>query len=166
MYSENKLKIQLINATAQLNMPPKSSSKKDQIAWLLCEKCRVYITSKDRDKHEEDCPLPNEITDTITPKYSFIQSKQLYSTHLCEKTDLTGILSDELLSDLGAKYLNNLIFASESVMNLCDWIISDFVVLQSTSENFVPVARRVWPVADKNTSNVFVTDEGKLKLKT
>lgn len=145
-------------------MPPKSSSKKDQIAWLLCEKCKVYITSKDRDKHEDDCPLPNEISESMKVKYSFVRSKQLFLTHLCEKTDITSVLSDELLSDLGSKYLNHLVFASESVMNICDLIISDFVVLQSSAEDFVPVVRRVWPVTDKNTSNVFVTDEGEFVL--
>lgn len=141
-------------------MPPKSTSKKDQIAWLFCEKCTVYITSKDRDKHNEDCPIPNEISESEQFKYSFVRSKQLYATHLNEKTDHSSILSDELLSDLGAKYLNNLIFAGESVMNLCDWIISDFLIVQPTSDDLVPVVRRVWPITDKNSSNVFVTDEG------
>lgn len=145
-------------------MAPKSSSKKDQIAWLLCEKCKVYITSKDRDKHEKHCPFPNEISASIEVTYSFIHSKQFFSTHLCEKTDQTAILSDELLNDLGSNYLNNLVFASESAINLCDWIVSDFVVIQPVSENFVPVVRRIWPVTDKNTSNVFVTDEGELSL--
>ncbi|KAG4072431.1 hypothetical protein HA402_004363 [Bradysia odoriphaga] len=140
-------------------MPPKSSSKKDQIAWLLCEKCKIYITSKDRNKHEEDCPVPNEITESIQWKYSFIRLKQVYAQQLCETTDRTAILSDELLSDLGSKYLNNLVFASESVMNLCDWIISDFVVLQPSCDTHIPVVKRVWPAVDKNTSNVFVTDD-------
>lgn len=141
-------------------MPPKSSSKKDQIAWLLCEKCKVYITSKDRDKHEDDCPFPNEIGESVKVNYSFVLSKELITTHLCEKTDSTSILSDELLNDLGSKYLNNLVFVSEAVMNVCDLIISDFVVLQSTSDTVVPIVRRVWPAADKNTSNIFVADEG------
>lgn len=138
-------------------MPPKSASKKDQIAWLLCEKCKVYITSKDRDKHEDDCPQTT-INESTKVKYSFIQNKQFFSTQL--KTGPQAILSDEL-NDLGSKYLNNLVFASESVMNLCDWIISDFVVLQPIeSENCIPVVRRVWPATDKNTSNIFVADEG------
>lgn len=146
-------------------MPPKSSSKKDQIAWLLCEKCKVYITNKDRDKHAEDCPISNEINESFQCKYSFVRSKQLHSTHLSEKTDQSAILSDELLSDLGSKYLNNLIFVSESVMSLCDWIISDFVVVQPVNETkFVPIVRRIWPITDRNTSNVFVTDEGEFNM--
>lgn len=150
-------------------MPPKLLSKKDQLTWLLCEKCKVYITSKDRDKHGEDCPLPNNNTSVkdafCSVKYSFIQNKQLFSTNLCAvtttTTELSGILSDELLN-LGPNYLNNVVFASEQVMNLCDWIISDFVVVQSSSADIIPVVRRIWPVTDKNTSNVFVTNEGEL----
>lgn len=138
-------------------MAPKSSSKKDQIAWLLCDKCKVYITSKERDKHEVDCPVQIVSDEPFRVNYSFIQNKQFFSTQL--KTDPQAILSDEL-NDLGSKYLNSLVFASESVMNLCDWIISDFVVLQPTSENCIPVVKRVWPATDKNTSNVFVADEG------
>lgn len=141
-------------------MPPKSLSKKDQITWLLCENCKIHITSKDRDKHGEDCPMPNQSSGSDIVKYSYIQNKQLYVTNLCERTDSTGTLSDELSNDLGSKYLNNLVFASESVMNLCDWIISDYVVLQPSSQNVIPVVRKIWPVTDKNTSNVFVTNEG------
>lgn len=144
-------------------MPPKSATKKDQITWLLCEKCKVYVTSKDRDEHGDDCPLPdfcNETNGSGNVKYSFIQNKKLFLKNLCEKTDLTGCVSEELLNDLSSKYLNNLVFASESVMNLCNWIISDFVTLQSTSQNVVPVVRRIWPITDKSASNVFVTDEG------
>lgn len=147
-------------------MPPKSSSKKDQFSWLLCEKCKIYITSKDRSKHEEDCPIPNEITEYTPWKYSFVRSKQIHAQQLCEATGQTAILTDELLSDLGTKYLSNLVFVSESVMNLCDWIISDFVVLQPTCDNHIPVVKRVWPAVDKNTSNVFVTDEGEFILLT
>lgn len=126
----------------------------------MCEKCKVFITARDRDKHEDDCPFPTQIDESVNVKYSFIQHKQLFATQLHEKTDVAAVLSNELLNDLGANYLNGLVLASETVMNLCDWIVSDFVVLQPTSEDFVPVVRRVWPVADKNTANVFVTDDG------
>lgn len=141
-------------------MPPKSSSKKDHIAWLLCERCKVHLASKDRDKHEEDCPIPNETSTSC--KYSFIQSKKFHTQHLCEIDQSLPILSDELLTDLDAKYLNNLIFASDTVMNLCEWVISDYVVIRPTGEGkFIPIVRKVWPVTDRNTSNVFVTDDGK-----
>lgn len=138
-------------------MPPKSLSKKDQITWLLCEKCKIYITSKDRDKHGEDCSLQSDTNVSSKVNYSFIQNKQLFSTNLCEKADFTGTVPDELLNDL-----NNLVFVSESVINLCGWTLRDFVMLESSSQDVIPVVRRIWPIIDKNTPSVFVTNEGEI----
>ncbi|KAJ6646893.1 ATPase family protein 2 like [Pseudolycoriella hygida] len=133
-----------------------SSSKKDEITWLLCENCTVYLSSKDSNKHGEDCPLPNEVHESSLYKYPFIQNKR-FVTRLCEKTDADGILSDELFNSLGLRCLNNFVFVSETVMNLCEWTVGDSVVLQSLCKNSAPVVRKLWPVSDKTTSNAFVT---------
>lgn len=140
-------------------MPPKSSSKKEAVLWYLCEQCKVNITSKDRDQHEEHCPIEQQEADEEPLKpflCSYIRDQRLFSVSLNAKP------VTEELSDLSGAQLKGLVFLSESVINLCGFILGDFVSLSSPQlPEIAPVVRTVWPVPDRFLTTVFVTDEGK-----
>lgn len=135
-------------------MPPKSSAKKDQILWYLCEKCQVHITFKDREEHEQICPISAGNAKLVP--CAFISAKTFYSIGLNPKPPT------EDLSDLTQKQLNNFIFLSESLMQLCGFMLNDFVVIHSLDDNnheSMPVVRCVWPTANRYLTTVFVTDD-------
>lgn len=131
-------------------MPPKSSSKKEQALWFLCEKCKVTVCSKDIQNHTEVCP----ITETSF-SCCFIKDKKLY-TNLVESKPLT----DDIKS-LTQNQLNGMIFVSEKAIKLCELIIGDYVLVQIPQKTeFVPVVRKVWPIVDRFQTTVFVSAEG------
>lgn len=135
-------------------MPPKSSAKKELILWYLCEKCKVNITSKDRDKHEDYCPI---VTHPGEPFIcSFVYDNKFYSTTLNPDPP-----TDCLISNLPANQLNGYVFIRESVMNLCGFILGDWVVCTSPQLPHTQVVRSIWPVPDRFLTTVYVTVEGK-----
>lgn len=134
-------------------MPPKSSAKKDQILWYLCEKCQVHITSKDREEHEQFCPINADNHGRVP--CAFVSAKTFYAIGLNPKPPT------EDLSDLTQKQLNNFIFLSESLMQLCGFMLNEFVVLHSLDDTKIrtPVVRCVWPTANRYLTTVFVTGD-------
>lgn len=131
-------------------MPPKSSAKKEQALWFFCDKCKVYVTSKDIQNHVENCP----ITETSFSS-CFIKEKKLY-TNLFEPKPLT-----DDIKNLTQKQLNGVIFISEKAIKLCELIIGDFVLIKIPQKpDFVPVVRMVWPIVDRFQTTVFVSNEG------
>lgn len=134
-------------------MPPKSSSKKEPILWFLCEKCKAYITSKDRDdNHDKHCPLTKQHDSGRIP-CAYIFDKIFYAIALNSKPPA------EELNDLTEKQLNNFIFLSESLMQLCDLTLNDFVVIHSLDDNkMIPIVRTVWPIPNRYLTTIFVTD--------
>lgn len=134
-------------------MPPKSASKKDQILWYLCEKCRIYITSKDREAHEKHCPQP--IDNPGFCEYSYIQHRKMFVNSLNSKPTIDD------LHDLTQTQLNRMIFISESAIELCSFILQDYVLIKSPQfPNQAPIVRTVWPVSNRMPSMVSVTEEG------
>lgn len=137
-------------------MPPKSSAKKEQILWYLCEKCKVNITSTDREQHESKyCPIIPDSSRPLTT--SFIYQKTLYSTTISTKLPQ---LSD--LNDLPENLLNNFIYVSEGAMNLCGFILGDSVILTSPQCTEV-VVRTIWPISDRFLTTVYLNENGTLK---
>lgn len=132
-------------------MSRKSLPKKDQVIWYLCAKCNSNIYVKDREQHSEYCPAIESTTCTI------IRDKQLLSAQLIAQT-----ITDELRG-LNAKHLNNLVFLSESVFGLCDFVLGDNVLISSDAlPNGVPIVRSVWPTPSSSTipTLVSVVEEG------
>ena len=143
-------------------MPPKSSShKKDNaLQWFHCEKCNVNITSNDRELHENYCPITtyNDLSQPFTN--SFIYNKKLYSTTFGAKPSQINI---NILNDtLNPTQLNGFVFLSESVMNLCGFILGEKVSICSPQITPPAVIKTAWPIPDRFATSVFVTDYGKL----
>lgn len=133
-------------------MARKSSAKKEQILWVLCEKCKANITTKDQDHHDEFCPLENV---ALFSKCSFVRDNKLYSNQLMVKQTTDDV------RDLSSKQLNSLVFLSESVINLCGLVFGDYVMIYSEQmPDRAPVVRTVWPTPSGFTTTVFVSEEG------
>lgn len=132
-------------------MSRKSLPKKDQIIWYLCSKCNSNIHVIDRDQHSEYCPTIE------SSAYTTIRDKRFLSARLNVQT-----ITDDLRG-LNAKHLNNLVFLSESVFGLCDFVLGDNVLISSQAlPNGVPVIRSVWPAPTSSSlpTSASVTDEG------
>lgn len=137
-------------------MARRSSAKKEQILWFLCEKCKANITTKERDQHDEYCPLEDA---AVFSKCSFVRDNKLFSNQLTVKS-----VTDDL-KDLSSKQLNSLVCLSESVINLCGLVFGDYVMLYSEQvPDRAPVVRTVWPTPSSFTTTVFVSEEGEIHL--
>lgn len=134
-------------------MPPKSATKRDQVLWFLCEKCKANVTTKEKDEHDSLCPLD---TDDCLIKCTFIRNGKLYANQLNGKP-----ITDDI-RDLNLKQLNSLIFLSESVMNICGFILGEQVLVHSspTKENGARIVRSVWPLPNSLLTSVMVSEEG------
>lgn len=134
-------------------MARRSSAKKEQNLWFLCEKCKANVTTKDRDQHDEFCPLENP---AAFSKCSFVRDGKLYSNQLMVKSATDDI------RDISSKQLNSLVFLSESVITLCGLVFGDYVMLYSAQlPDRTPVVRTVWPTPSSFTTTIFVSEEGK-----
>lgn len=132
-------------------MSRKSLPKKDQIIWYSCTKCDSNIYVKDREQHSEYCPTIESTSCTT------IHDKQLLSARLNVQT-----ITDELRG-LNVKYLNNLVFLSESVFGLCDFVLGDNVLISSQAlPNCVPIVRTAWPstTGTGSPTSASVSEEG------
>lgn len=122
-------------------MPPKS--RKSVSLWVLCDKCSTNILPKDVDSHESDCP-PG-----ITKRsYDFIKEDTLYG-----QVDLKN---NEDMKSLSQNEKDNLVFLSQSVIQLCSLSIGGWAEIRS--ENLkAPIARIVWPTTEKTITSVLFT---------
>ena len=139
-------------------MPPKSSNKKNTqnpvVSWYYCEKCEVHITSRDREKHEQNCPIQDRQIETENDEVLEYIRKGILYTASYEKRKFDV----EELKQMPAKYVNNLIFISEGAMRLAGWHIGQKVLVQSkTNHSFV---RSIWPIPEKFLTTVFITGNG------
>lgn len=142
-------------------MPPKSSNKKNAgnaaASWYYCEKCQVNITTKEREKHEQKCPIQEQQLETVGgEQLEYIRNGILY-TGSCEKRKF----EIEELKDMPQKYVNNLIYVSEGAIRLAGWHIGQQVVIKTKKEETATLVRSIWPIPEKFLTTVFVSDQGK-----
>lgn len=136
-------------------MSRKSLPKKDSISWFLCSKCDSFISAKDRDRHVDLC-APNASIEAS--KTATIKNKQFFSSELHVKPvteDLNGINEQQL---------KRFILLHESVINLCEFVLGDFLLISSSAlPNAAPIVRCVWPLLNSNSSptSVYVCESGK-----
>lgn len=122
-------------------MPPKT--RKSLGMWFQCEKCAINILQKDTDRHEKDCPPdPNNYT------YEYIQNDVLYG-HVDVKTN-------EEIKGLSQSERDNVVFLSQSVIQLCSLSIGDWAEIRSDQLS-APIARTVWPTSEKTITSVLFT---------
>jgi len=118
-------------------------------SWKICEKCNIYITSKEHEKHTENCENKTEIK-----LKSYICDDKFYTDQLDEKAP-----SDDI-ADLSEKQINNLIFLSKLTMHTCNILLGDFVIIEESGSNKIPIIRRAWPTTDRFITKIFVCKNG------
>ncbi|KAI4463431.1 aaa-family atpase [Holotrichia oblita] len=122
-------------------MPPKT--KKSVGLWVHCDKCSCSIMQKDIELHENDCP-----PDTKKHSYDFIKGETLYGT--------VGIKNNEDIKGLAQNEIDNLVFLSQSVIQLCSLSIGNWAEIKSDHLS-APVAKTVWPTTEKTITSVLFT---------
>lgn len=117
-------------------------------SWLLCEKCKTNVINKDLERHKTDCPPTLE-----TFSYSFISSEGvLYSC--------VDIKTNEDIKSLSQSEKDNMVFLSQSAIQLCKLSFGDWAIIKPLHESFSPVVRTVWPTVDKSSTCVLFTKNG------
>lgn len=139
-------------------MPPKSSNKKNVqnavASWYYCEKCEVHITSRDREKHEQNCPILQQQIETENGQVLEYIRKGVLHTASYERRKFDV----EELKNMPTKYVNNLIFISEGAMRLAGWHIGQKVLVNTKNNH--SLVRSIWPIPEKFLTTVFATENG------
>ncbi|XP_031845570.2 ATPase family gene 2 protein homolog A isoform X2 [Nomia melanderi] len=121
----------------------KDSGRKSLFSlWVTCEKCESTLTSKNVADHEANCP-PN------LEKWShdFIYCGTLYSTIEMYK-------SQEQPKNISPRALDDMVFMSQSALQLCDIAIGDPVLVSAEGGTVVKTA---WPTKEKTLTSVSLT---------
>ncbi|CAH2000899.1 unnamed protein product [Acanthoscelides obtectus] len=118
--------------------------KKPHSPWVQCEQCCTSLLPKDSSIHKDDCP-PN----TENPRYILFRDGVLYGT-----VDVKG---QEEIKNISSRELDNMVFLSQSAMQLCNLCIGQWASIQSTKNSIPPVARIVWPTVEKSATSALFT---------
>ncbi|KAK9872122.1 hypothetical protein WA026_016174 [Henosepilachna vigintioctopunctata] len=118
---------------------PKS---KKTAPWVECDSCGVTFLNKDVETHFKECP-----PDPKKKTYSYIKNGILSgSLDVKKNEEIKGMSTDEL---------DNLVFLSQSAMQLCNLSIAEWVVIEA--EGIIPISKIVWPTMEKSLSSVLLT---------
>lgn len=126
------------------------NSKKVSTVWMQCDKCSTTLLNRDAEKHLNDCP-PNQ----RDINYYFIRNNILFGI-LDSKTN-------EEVKNLSSREIDNLVFLSQSVIQMCSLAIGEWVIVKLLSDNFPPVAKLVWPTTEKTLTSVLFTKNGNIR---
>ncbi|XP_066909451.1 ATPase family gene 2 protein homolog A isoform X2 [Halyomorpha halys] len=118
-------------------MPPKS--KKNQSLWHKCENCSYILNYKDLDIHIEYCQQSNS-----ERPYGFIDNFVLYSF-------IDDFSSKEILPPSCDNYAMDLVFLSQSAMQLCGFSIG-YPLLVETSQ--YTTVLKAWPTVEGSLTSV------------
>lgn len=132
---------------------PKSSKNANKTStWIICDKCSTNVLQKDGDSHKNDCP-PN----VSAISYPFVENSVIYG--------FVDIKGNEEIKALSQKEKDNLVFLSQSAIQLCNLSIGDCAVVTPISENVAPIVRNVWPTTEKSSSSILFTKNGNVRIK-
>lgn len=123
---------------------PKSSKT---TAWITCESCKAKILSRDSGLHENDCP-----PDIDNLKYDLIWDGALYGS-----VDVKG---NEEIKNLSSNEKENMVFLSQSVIQILNFCIGGVVVVRCLNEFVSPIVRTVWPTTEKSSSSILFVKNG------
>lgn len=126
-------------------------SKKNSTNWVNCDKCFITLLNKDTEKHLNDCP-PN----ISKINYHFIENGSLFG--------ILDLKSNEEIKNLSSKEIDNLVFLSQTVIQMCSLSIGQWVIIELLGKELPPVAKIVWPTAEKTITSVLLTKRGKMSL--
>ncbi|XP_033337030.1 ATPase family gene 2 protein homolog A isoform X1 [Megalopta genalis] len=120
----------------------KDSGRKSLSVWVTCEKCECTLTQKCIAEHDGNCP-PN------LEKWShdFIYSGTLYSTVEIYKPQ-------ELPKNISQRASDDMVFISQSALQLCEIAIGDPVLVSTEGGT---VVKTIWPTKDKSLASVSLT---------
>uniref|UniRef100_A0A1A9WZS4 AAA+ ATPase domain-containing protein n=1 Tax=Glossina brevipalpis TaxID=37001 RepID=A0A1A9WZS4_9MUSC len=137
-------------------MSPRSSNKKKTaVSWYHCDLCDVYLTSKERECHEQQCPISEDAFETPEGKpLEYIRNGFLYITSIQKKT-----FEIPELNDMPERYVNQMLFVSEGAMRLLSWHIGQQVAIQANVKNEAPLIRSLWPLPESFLTTVLVSEE-------
>ena len=120
----------------------KESGRKSLSPWMTCDKCQSTVTQKDVAEHDTNCP-PNLQKWT----HDFIHSGTLHST-------LEAYKSQEQPKNVPGRALDDMVFVSQSALQLCEIALADPVLVTSEGSAVVKTA---WPTRDKALTSVSLT---------
>ena len=109
---------------------------------MTCDKCQSTVTQKDVAEHDANCP-PNLQKWT----HDFIHSGTLHST-------LEAYKSQEQPKNIPGRALDDMVFVSQSALQLCEIALADHVLV-TTEER--AVVKTAWPTRDKTLTSVSLT---------
>ncbi|XP_011637023.1 spermatogenesis-associated protein 5 isoform X2 [Pogonomyrmex barbatus] len=119
-----------------------AKSRKSLSSWQKCSKCQYFLIQEDVSEHETICPSSME-----NWKHPFISDKILYST-------IEIFQTQELSKDISEKNANDMVFISQSAMQLCDISIGSLVVVATKDGIIVKTA---YPIKEKSLMSVSLT---------
>lgn len=127
---------------------PKSSSKRQTSCWTQCAKCSTYIVGKDNDEHTKDCPPSCQ---TFT--YGFVKDCVLHGS--------VSLKPNEEIKGLEPCNRDQLVFVSQSAMQLCGFSIGSWVQLKERNSTSAAIGRCIWPTSEKSLTSILFTRNGK-----
>lgn len=117
-------------------MPPKS---KKVSLWTTCSKCLVTLATKESENHFKECPSDPKLWDT-----PYIASNIIY-THL-------QIDNIEDMKDVESEMIDSLIFINRNLLQVCNYVIGEPVIIEPQDENMPSIVRFVWPIYSSTSS--------------
>ncbi|XP_076672611.1 ATPase family gene 2 protein homolog A isoform X2 [Andrena cerasifolii] len=120
----------------------KEGGRKSLSPWMTCDKCQCTVTLKDVAEHDANCP-PN----LQKWNHDFILNGTLHST-------LETYKSQEQPKNIPGRALDDMVFVSQSALQLCEIALAD-PVLVTTQES--AVVKTAWPTRDKTLTSVSLT---------
>uniref|UniRef100_A0A1Y1MJJ3 AAA+ ATPase domain-containing protein n=1 Tax=Photinus pyralis TaxID=7054 RepID=A0A1Y1MJJ3_PHOPY len=120
-------------------------NKKGSTSWFLCEKCNCSVTQSDKERHFADCPP--DLTTSRT--HNFVLGATLYGT--------VDLKPTEEIKGLTPQDYNNLVFLSQSAIQLCELCIGEHALVYDDNQAY---ALRVWPTVEKTLTSVLLTKRG------
>lgn len=111
-----------------------SKSRKSLSSLTTCDKCQCTLAQKDLPLHETNCPPSTEDWN-----HSFILNDTLHST--------LEIYNAQAPPNISIRDLNDMIFISQSVMQLCNIAIGDPVTVATKDSVIIKTA---WPTNEKS----------------
>ncbi|KAF7394869.1 hypothetical protein HZH66_008043 [Vespula vulgaris] len=115
-----------------------SKSRRSLSSLTTCDKCQCTFAQKDASLHESNCPPSFEDWN-----HNFILNDTLHST--------LEIYNASVPANISVRDLNDMVFMSQSVMQLCNVAIGDPVTVATKNNIIVKIA---WPTNDKSLLSV------------
>ncbi|CAK9794901.1 Ribosome biogenesis protein SPATA5 [Anthophora quadrimaculata] len=120
----------------------RESGRKSLSPWMTCEKCQSILPLKCVENHDTNCP-----PDFQKWNHDFIYNNILYGT-------IETYKSPEQPKNISERALDDMVFLSLNVLQLCEIAIGDPVLVTAADTTIVKTA---WPTKEKSLTSVSLT---------